>query len=121
MNRTIQIDNAIIPVGWEPVAYRVPLDTDDFVVSCGGVVESRGSCVPDGPRLIVQRTTDEITAADRGEIVLVANYEDGPFVQRTLVDVAGFDRDYPFVCEAIDYRQPHQCWRYGKRIVTQVR
>lgn len=115
MIRTIEIDDNAIPQGYEPVAFRVPQSSDSFVVSTGGVAE-RVSAVPDGPRLIVRPTENTVSLACRGQVVLVANVEKGPYEQRMLVDISPVDRNYPYICEAIDHRLPHQCWRFAKRV-----
>jgi hypothetical protein len=116
VKRTIEIDDSAVPDGWEPVAFREPLIDDDFVMSSGGAVEPRGSCAPDGPRLIVRPVSENVTMVDSGKSVLVANDQQGPYVERVLVHVAYGEKDYRYVCEAIDHRLPHQCWRFAKRM-----
>lgn len=121
MKRTIEIDDDAIADGYEPVAFRLPLDSDQFVVSTGGVVIERGGAVPDGPRLIVRRTTSEVTLACVNSSVLVSNTLEGPYVERMLVDISVRDRDYPYICEPISHKAPNQCWRYAKRLEIQVK
>lgn len=117
MKRLIDFADGVIPEGWEPVAYRVPEAGDEYVMSTGGVVMSRDSSVPDGPRVIVVYAAATVTDGCAGQLVLVSNDEKGQYVQRVLVGTTMSDRQYPFVCEAIDPRLPHQCWRFARRLV----
>lgn len=115
MKRTIELADDLIPEGWEPVAFRVPNQDDDYLLASGRSVAARENHAG-GPRLIVRRVTDHITMLDRGRSILVANNQDGPYVERVLVHVAYGEKDYQYVCEAIDHRLSHQCWRFAKRL-----
>ena len=104
MKRVIEIDDATIPEGYEPVAFRVPEDGDIY------------EDLPSKPKLILRKTSSDVNAFDQGTTVLVSNLIDGPYVNRVLVSVIG-DRDYPFVCESISHAHSHECWRFAKKVV----
>ena len=119
MNRFIEIDDLLVPDGYEPIAFRVPLDGELFVGNAKHVLRHTHGDDMTTEKLIVRETSTDVNAFDVGTTILVSNGTDGPYVNRVLVAVIG-DRDYPFVCESISSRLSHECWRFAKKPLNKL-